>query len=588
MPQLHAIYTEKRECQDCHKCIRECPVKAIRVQDGYARIVPEMCVLCGNCILACPSHAKQVRDDLSRARELITGGRRVIASLAPSFVAQFPGVHPRQLVRALKQLGFFAVSETALGAQQVSANVLSLMRREPCRIWISSACPVVVDFIGKYHPECQDAISPLLSPLLTHCRMLRQHYGNDIALVFIGPCIAKKKEAEQHPELLDAVLTFEDLDRWLKEENVQLAKIIGTPADSFAPEAAREGALYPVEGGIIPGVTATSEISRSQVMSFSGIANVEQALKGLAEWKPEHNIFLELTACAGSCVNGPKSARNMSIARRRYEIEHFAQPQAEKPHAASVDIVQHYAAAPVARGAYTETQIREALRTVGKHSPEDELNCGGCGYDSCREFAHALLARNAERMMCATYTRKLAQKKANALLKKMPSAVVIVDEELKIIECNANFVRLFSEDIEEAKDLHPSNKEPFVGTPELEGIALDSVIPFSHLFRRVRDGGEDIVGHDIRYQRSILNSSIFTIEPHAVLCGIFQDITQPIFQKEQIITRAREVIQKNLKTVQQIAYLLGENAADSEIILNSIVRSFSPEDFDEKDAEKHP
>jgi iron only hydrogenase large subunit-like protein len=570
MTQLHFIYTEKRECQDCHKCIRECPVKAIRVQDGYARIVPELCILCGNCILACPSSAKQVRDDLPRAKELLASGRRVIASVAPSFVAQFPGVRPRQLVRALKQLGFFAVSETALGAQQVSASVLNQMRSEPRRIWISSACPAVVDFIGKYHPECEDAISPLLSPLLTHCKMLRQYYGEDIAVVFIGPCIAKKKEAEQHPELLDAVLTFEDLERWLREENIQLANIVEAPGDGFAPENAREGALYPIEGGIIPGVTATGDISRSQIMSFSGIANVEQALKGLAEWKPEHSIFLELTACAGSCVNGPKSARNLSVARRRYEIERFAQPAAEPLRPASVDIVQHYAPSPVARGQYTETQIREALRTVGKYSADDELNCGGCGYDSCREFAHALIARNAERMMCATYTRKLAQKKANALLKKMPSAVVIVDEELKIIECNANFVRLFSEDIEEPK--------------ELEGIALDSVIPFSHLFRRVLDGGEDIVGHDIRYQRSILNSSIFAIEPHVVLCGIFQDITEPIFQKEQIITRAREVIQKNLKTVQQIAYLLGENAADSEIILNSIVSSFSPEDFDEKDA----
>jgi hypothetical protein len=110
------------------------------------------------------------------------------------------------------------------------------------------------------------------------------------------------------------------------------------------------------------------------------------------------------------------------------------------------------------------------------------------------------------------------------------------------------------------------------------------VIPFSYLFRRVLDSGEDIVGHDIRYQRSILNTSVFTIEPHAVMCGIFQDITKPIFQKEQIIGRAREVIQKNLKTVQQIAYLLGENAADSEIILNSIVRSFSPEEVDDNDA----
>jgi PAS domain-containing protein len=320
---------------------------------------------------------------------------------------------------------------------------------------------------------------------------------------------------------------------------------------------------------MVPDVAGNREANRSRFMSFSGISNVEQALKGISEWKPEHNIFFELTACAGSCVNGPKASRNTSVARRRYDIVHYAKPGGDLPRSLSFEIDGHYAAAPVTRNEYSESQLREALRTVGKYSAEDELNCGGCGYDSCRDFAHALIARNAERMMCATYTRKLAQKKANALLQKMPSAVVIVNEDLKIIECNANFAHLFADqDMESAS---------------LEGSALDAVIPFSYLFRRVLDSGEDIVGHDIRYQRSILNTSIFTIEPHSVMCGIFQDITKPIFQKEQIIGRAREVIQKNLKTVQQIAYLLGENAADSEIILNSIVRSFSPEEVGDSD-----
>jgi PAS domain-containing protein len=397
--------------------------------------------------------------------------------------------------------------------------------------------------------------------------MLRARYGEEIAIVFIGPCIAKKKEAELHPELLDVVLTFEDLENWLSEENIDIASIVATPDDRFALEDAREGSLYPIEGGLVPGVVRNADVKSAQVMSFSGISNVEQALKGIAAWRPEGSIFLELTACGGSCINGPKSARNTSLAKRRFEILRYAKPAAKAQGSESLAATRSYAAIPVPRDEYSELQITEALRSVGKYSPEDELNCGGCGYESCREFAHALIARNAERMMCATYTRKLAQKKANALLRKMPSAVVIVDEGLRIIECNAPFLRLFSEDVTQEK--------------ELEGALLDAVIPFSNLFRRVLESGEDIVSHDIRYQRSILNTSIFTIEPHLVLCGIFRDITEPIFQKEQIIERARDVIQKNLKTVQQIAYLLGENAAESEITLNSIVRSFSPEDLDE-------
>jgi len=569
MERLNFIKTGKHECQDCNKCIRECPVKAIRVQDNCALVVPEFCIMCGNCTLACPSNAKQVYDDLPSAKALIKCKRAVIASLAPSFVAQFPGLPPAQLIRALKKLGFFAVSETALGAQQVSASISALMQSNEKQIWISSACPATVDYIRKYHPENLPYLCGVLSPLLTHCKMLRAWYGDDIAIVSIGPCIAAKREADEHPELLDVVLTFEDLERWLDEQNIQPAELVASPDDRFEPARAEEGALYPIEGGMASGVEDASAERNLEFLSVSGMHNVEQALKDISQWKPGRNIFFEMNACAGSCINGPKAARNTSVARRRYEVIQYAKMAVGLPRTLSVEISKQHEAAPVARNHYSDLQLHDALRTVGKHSPEDELNCGGCGYDSCRDFAHALIDHNAERMMCATYTRKLAQKKANALLQKMPSAVVIVDGDLKIIDCNVNFLHLFAADVEQTKDL--------------EGSAIAAVIPFSYLFRRVLDAGEDIVSHDIRYQRCILNTSVFTIEPNSVMCGIFQDITKPVFQKEQIIGRAREVIQKNLNTVQQIAFLLGENAADSEIILNSIVRSFSPEEIDDSE-----
>ncbi len=256
-------------------------------------------------------------------KELLSSGRRVIVSLAPSFVEQFSGARPSQIIHALKQLGFFAVSETARGAQQVSANVLALMRNEPQRIWISSACPTVVDFIARYHPECQPSISPLLSPLLTHCKMLRAYYGDDAAIVFIGPCIAKKKEAADHPELLDAVLTFEDLDCWMIEENIHLADVTDDPMDRFAPEEAREGALYAIEGGIIAGVAASREISSSQIMSFSGVANVEQALKGVSEWKPGpgHGRYTDPGRGLASSRRRVRSRRD-AVERRRATREY--------------------------------------------------------------------------------------------------------------------------------------------------------------------------------------------------------------------------------------------------------------------------
>lgn len=568
---MEAIYTQKRQCHDCHKCIRECPVKAIRVQDTCAQIMPEVCILCGNCVQACPSNAKRVRDDLEHAKSLIASGRKVIASLAPSFVVQFPEVRPAQLIHALKQLGFHAVSETALGAQQVSAGVASLMRGDTKKIWISSACPVVVDLIAKYHAECLPHVTPVLSPLLTHCKMLRAQYGEEIATVFFGPCIAKKREAEAHPELLDVVLTFEDLLRWLQAENMALTDVTTNANDRFEPEQSQEGALYPVDGGMAPGLTGSPTWNELQFLSFSGIANVERALRDIANWQPEHNLFFEMTACVGSCINGPKAAPVNSLARRRYDVLLYSRPAKDLPRKPTIDATTHYSAAPIVRDSYTNLQLSEALRTIGKHGPEEELDCGGCGYDSCRDFAHALIAGTAERMMCATYTRKMAQKKAHALLQRMPSAVVIIDEHLKILECNTSFARLFATNGESSADL--------------EGSPLGAVIPFPHLFRRVLESGEDIVNHDIRFLRKILNTSIFAIEKNSIIGGIFRDITQPSVQKEQIIGRAQEVIEKNLKTVQQIAFLLGENAAESEIILNSIVQSFSPEDLEDAEGD---
>jgi iron only hydrogenase large subunit-like protein len=574
MQRFDFVETWKRECQDCQKCIRECPVKAIRVEDTYAQVVPDLCILCGNCVLACPSKAKQVCDDLPSAKALVKSGRTVIASLAPSFAAQFPGVRTTQLIHALKELGFYAVSEAALGAQQVLSSVSSLIESGPKQIWISSACPAVVDFICKYHPECLPHVCGVLSPLLTHCKMLRELYGKDIAIVSIGPCIAEKKECEEHPELLDVVLTFENLDCWLTQKGICLTKVVDSHEDRFEPEEAQEGALFAIEGGMDQSLAESHGVNNPEFISVSGIQNIEQTLKDISDWKSDHSVFLEMSACSGACINGPMATRATSLARRRYDIVHYAKPADILPRKVSLDIARCYVASPVIHNEYSELQLREALHSIGKDAVEDELNCASCGYDTCRDFAHALLDDNAERMMCAAYARKMAQKKAIALLQRMPSAVVIVDENMKIIECNTNFVRLFSGDTDDVKQ-----------PKDLEGSALGEVIPFFSLFRRVLDSGEDIVDHDIRHQRSILNTSIFTIEPHSVVGGIFLDITEPTFQKEKIIARAREVIQKNLKTVQQIASLLGENAADSEIILNSIVRSFSSEEVDGGDAE---
>jgi hypothetical protein len=430
----------------------------------------------------------------------------------------------------------------------------------------------VVCYLQKQRPGGAALLTGLLSPLLTHCRMLRRHFGADIGVVFIGPCIAKKLEAAEHPDLLDVVLTFEDLRRWFDQEKIVPEKLLETPEDCFTPERSAEGAWFPVDGGMIAGLKSVCAVNDASLMAFSGLGAIRKALDGIEEMAPENGLFLELLACEGGCVNGPKvQRRDATVVKRHRVLQSAPPPDVSLPRAAMMESTADFAVVPVAAVRYPDAQIREALRIVGKFSPEDELNCGGCGYDTCREFGIALLGQKAERAMCVTYMRQLAHKKANALIQKMPSAVVIVNDGMKVIEFNAAFANLFAKD-------KPAGGG---GGATIEGIALAEIVPFASLFHNVLKTGEDILDRDLRFQNTILHTTIFSIEKHCLVGGIIQDITKPAVRKEQVIRKAREVIEKQLATTQQIASLLGENAAESEITLNSIIDSFLPPKPDE-------
>jgi len=572
MNYLNPIFTEKRECQDCYKCVRNCPVKAIKVEGGYASVVAELCIYCGQCVEVCPNGAKRVRDDLAGARQLLAQKKPVYVSLAPSYVTEFPGLSAARMIAALRRLGFTAVSETALGAQQVSAQAAALLQQQPGRVLASSACPTVVAYLQKHRANGAALLTGLMSPLLTHCQMLRQAFGADIGIVFIGPCIAKKLEAAQYPELLNVVLTFEDLRRWLEQEKIAPEQLPEAPENHFVPEPSAEGAWYPVDGGMIAGMKSACAVNDGSLMAFSGLGAIKKALDGVESLQPEAGLFLELLACEGGCVNGPKvHCRGATAVKRQRVLRSARPPAAVLPRPPTIATPAVFAAARPPAAQFPDAQIREVLRTVGKLSADDELNCGGCGYDSCRDFGLALITQKAERSMCVSYMRQLAHKKANALIQKMPSAVVIVSEANRVIECNAAFVALFAPE-KTAAGAQPTG---------LEGIALAEVMPFASLFHGVLKSGEDILDRDLRFQNTILHATIFSIEKHCVVGGILQDITKPAVRKEQVIRRAREVILKQLATTQQIAYLLGENAAEAEITLNSIIDSFSPPKPDE-------
>jgi len=574
MNYQNPIYTEKTQCQDCYKCIRECPVKAIRVENGHAQVVSDKCVLCGHCVTVCPAGAKRVRDDLIRAKQLLTLKKQVIVSLAPSFASEFPGISPETLSQAIRALGFYGVSETAIGADLVSAQLASDFASDlERRLYLSSACPVAVEYLKLYLPDAAPHITDRASPLLAHARLLRDLYGPDTGVVFVGPCIAKKREADVWGTI-DCAISFRDLRLWIETAGISLASLEAKPraspsSESFIPYRAAKGSLYPVDGGMIAAVKKYPGTENVRMMSVTGLAEIDRALRGLDPAELRHPLFMELLACPGGCINGPLSNSATSTALKRITLLDYAENSADTLEAERPNMEGTLPVNTTPPIRHTDEEICAALRQVGKYDIHDELNCGSCGYDTCRAFAEALLEHRAEKVMCVSYMRKLAQNKANGLIKAIPSGVVIADSALKIVECNENFARLMGED----------TKAMFDAKPGMEGADLEKISGIARFFKDVMAlDGPDVVEHELREGTKIFQTTVFSIEKGESACGVIQDVTAPQIQRERVIKQTRRVINKNLAVVQKIAFLLGENAAETEATLNSIIDSFTESD----------
>lgn len=559
------IFTEKARCQDCYKCVRACPVKAIQVVDDSAAVMPDRCVYCGTCVNVCPVEAKKVRDDLGRAKLLLKRKAKVVASLAPSFVAEFPGMEPGQLIHALRELGFWAVSETALGAEEVSAACATALGAGGPGAYLSTACPTVVELMRRYHTDQIPALTRLVSPLMAHCQLLQREYGKDIGIVFIGPCISKKLEADARPDLLDVALTFAELRRWLEERGLDADLETATEEDVFRPHGAHDGAYYPADGGMTRSIAYRGQTEDVRFLAFSGIANLQEAIRGLRGPALKQKVFLELLACEGGCVNGPQTSASCGTAMKWLQVMDYARHPEHPLGESNLDLGMMATASPVPQIHHEARAIGDALLRIGKAQPQDELNCGGCGYDSCRHLAEALLEGRGEPNMCVSHMRNLAMNKANALIRSMPAGVVLVDERMAIIECNRRF----------AETLGGDALDVFEAKPGMGGADLGRVAPeLSTHFARGLAHPVDALRRDVRIGDRILRLTVFTVQPGCIVGGVLQDITEPAVQREQILQRAQEVVRKNVATVQQIAFLLGENAAETEMMLDSLSSSF--------------
>lgn len=557
------VYTEITACQDCYRCLRNCPVKAIRVLDGKAEVQPELCLNCGRCLNECPSQAKKIRSDVSHVRQRIRLGGPVIASLAPSWIAEFP---PESgLIAKLYSLGFTAVEETATGARLIA----EACREDPTlACGISRACPVIVGYITKYRPSLIKLLSPAGSPLEVHAGSIKERYGHEATVVFIGPCVAKKLEADNPRSPVDLSITFQELREWLNTPNAAVRPV---PSGKL-PFEHNCGDFF-LEGGFLKALERTG--SKDYAREGIAISGLSSILLSLDNWEADDRCNLppiELLACEGGCQNGPGMTRSDSPLERRLRGKKNLETAAGLRSDSGMEDLKIDTVPcplpevkPLCRIHHDEESIRAFLTSLGRPTHEDDPDCGSCGYKSCRNFAAAVLDGMAEESMCVSLMRQRAQNQSDALMRSLPLGAVIVDRELKIRDCNSRFLRLFTEvDFDPPEDV----------LLRVRGRSLEDYMEEVQPMQRIINGEEETFSGNISSRGRIYRATMFPVGKEDSAAAVFQDITSPQIKKEEVIKKAEDVIQKNLSSVQQIASLLGENAAETQLILDSLIEAF--------------
>lgn len=571
MNKSNPVYTLINECHDCYKCVRQCPVKAIKIENGHASVLSEKCIACGNCVKACPSNAKRVRSDIDKVKTLFLAQKEVYVSLAPSWSGVFD-YKPGKMIAILKKLGFKDVSETALGAQEVSLKTAEILNNAEKGLFISSACPVIVDYIRFYKPNFTKSIVSIASPALTHAKILKDTYGKEISVVFIGPCVGKKNESDNCQDLIDVSLTFEELKIWLNDESLDIASI-QAGENKFVPESAFEGALYPLDGGMNETIKKIGVKNDVQLLNMCSLQAFENALSGLKIESLNSPIFIEALACDGGCVAGPCISTQKSGVNIMSDVLSKINYREKIPEAAKVVVDVEYNSKAIESLDYPIEEVLVAMKKIGKHSEDDELNCGGCGYSTCRELAKALIAGDAEPSMCVSYMRKIAMRKAAAMLRCMPSATVMVDNDLRVVEANDAFMKMFCS---EMYDVFSARQDGLVGA------AVDRIVDFSEIFKTALKSGKDIHKERVPIKNRLYDIIAFTIEQNEIVGAIITDVTQSETNREKIAQKAQEVISKNITIVQDIACLLGEHMVETEMLLSSIANDYDDKEKNER------
>ncbi len=556
----NCLTLKKSNCKNCYKCIRHCPVKSIRFSGNQAHIIGNECILCGQCFVVCPQNAKQVVDETEKVKIFLQSGDPVFVSMAPSFIANYGGVGLDGMRVALKKLGFFDVEETALGATMVKTEYERLLREEHRDILISSCCHSVNLLIQKYFPNLLPFLADTMSPMQAHCADIKKRYPN-AKTVFIGPCVAKKDEAEYYEGIVDAVLTFEELTSWLDAEGIKLE-------GEDKPLDASKARFFPTTGGILK--TFAEQLPGYTYVAVDGVENCISALKDIENGKV-HNTFIEMSSCVGSCIGGPVMEKNSRSPIGSYmAVSNFAGRQDfDVTQPDKFAIAKHFDAIELRSMIPDDMEIANILRQMGKVKPSDELNCGSCGYNTCREKAIAIFQGKAEISMCLPYLKDKAESFSDTVLKNTPNGIFVLNEELEVQHINEVARKIMN--IRTASDV--------LGEPVVRILDPAPFIKVKNTGRGLRDK----LTYLAEYERYVEQTVVYDKEYRLFIC-IMRDVTNEMDEKRhkeeisrQTVEVADRVVDKQMRIVQEIASLLGETAAETKIALTKLKESIGDE-----------
>ena len=557
---MDCLTLKKSNCKNCYKCIRHCPVKAIRFSGNQAHIIGNECILCGHCFVVCPQNAKEIASEVEKVKVLIHSGEPVYVSLAPSFVANYEGVGIGAMREALQKLGFADVEETAIGATMVKNEYERMIEKEKRDIIISSCCHSINLLIQKYFPSLLPYLANVLSPMQAHCSDIKKRHP-EAKTVFIGPCVAKKDEAQHYEGIVDAVLTYEELTEWLSAEGIELKKEMDSNRESRAR-------FFPTTGGILKTMKLTQP--DYDYMAIDGVENCIAALKDIEQGNI-HHAFIEMSSCVGSCVGGPVMEKYHPTPVREYlAVANYAGDKdfkVEQPN--QEDIRKYFSEIEIKNKVPTDAEISETLRKMGKISKRDELNCGSCGYNTCREKAIAILQGKAEVSMCLPYLQKKAEGFSDRIVNNTPNGIIVLNDAFEVQQINEAAMDIMN--IRSASDVLG---EQVVRIMDPQVFLEVKKTRFNVRNRRV---------YLAEYKRYVELTVVYDFD-NRLYIGIMRDITDEEKQKEkkesisrQTIETADKVVDKQMRIVQEIASLLGETAAETKIALTKLKESIKDE-----------